>query len=352
MLRKIVIVIVAVLLLLVITLGIFLSGGPEFPHETDQIIAEAIQSGPPELVQGATGYAQSGNIRIWYEVNTPQQQGSGQDKDQPKDTVLLIMGTGMSSMLWPPDFIQSLLNKGYQVIRFDNRGTGMSDWLENWEEEHPYSLEAMAIDALAVLDAAGIKQAHVIGTSLGGMIGQRLAISHGERVLSLVAMSTSGDILDPEFARLQQDYSLDIIRLILKYALSGSEAGMIKMTMGVIDMMTSDGLQTKDVREVADLVLYEMRKRRGLNQHAMAQHFAAMQVSGSRLNELSSIRCPVLVIHGTVDTTINIAHAKKYAARIPTAQTLWLEGEGHIIRDRQMPVVMDAIFKLIESQPR
>ena len=353
MFRKIIIAIAAFLLLLVLAVVVFLSGGPEFPANTDAIIAEAIQSDPPELVHGTTGYASSntgsGDIKIWYEVNQPTKEANSNSVPKPKATILLIMGAGSSSMLWPPDFIRVLTKAGYQVIRFDNRGTGLSDWMPNWQKDKPYSLEDMAADALAVLDANGVKKAHVIGTSMGGMIGQRLAISHGERVLSLVSMSTSAYMMDPELVKYSKDFSVASIRLILKYGLSGSETGMIKMWLGFIDMMLSGGLQKKDVRNVADLVLYEMRKRRGFNQDAMAQHFAAMTVSGSRLEELKNIKVPVLVIHGTADAVLNIAHAKKYAPLIPVVQTLWLQGAGHIISERYMPVMMDSIFRLFES---
>jgi len=264
--------------------------------------------------------------------------------------VLLVMGAGVSSMLWPPDFIQALVSKGYQVIRFDNRGTGMSDWIDDWQNDKPYSLEDMAGDALAVLDANGVKRAHIIGTSMGGMIGQRLAISHSDRVLSLVSMSSSAHMFDPELANLNADFTLDSVRLIMKYAFIGSEQSMVKMMAGFIDMMLSDELQQEDVRPIADMVLYEMRKRRGFNQKASSQHFAAMQLSGSRLDELAAIKCPVLVIHGTADAPVNIAHARKYAQLISGTQTLWLEGAGHIIRDKHMPVMMNAIFNLFASE--
>lgn len=340
MLRKILLVLASLLVLVIITIAIFLSGGPEYPPETDRIIARAISSDPPELVTGITGYARSGNIRIWYEVNRPA--------GKPRATVLLVMGAGTSSMLWPPEFIQAMVKTGYEVIRYDNRGTGMSDWIDNWQSDNPYTLEDMAQDAIAVLDANNIRRAHVVGTSMGGMIGQRLAISHGERVLSLVSMSTSAYIFDPELADLSGDFTLESLRLIIKYAIGGSEPGMIKMMSGMIDMM-SDGLKTSDIRPISEMVLYEMRRRRGFNRYASPQHFAAMKQSGSRLNELANIKCPVLVIHGTADAAVNIAHAKKYAPLIPGASTLWLEGAGHIIRDQHMPTMMDAIFRLFVS---
>ena len=345
MFRKLLIAFSVLLLLLVLSVSIFLSGGPEFPDATDTIIAQVIESGPPELVKGETGYAKSSGTKIWYEaIQPPKSQFSN-----PKGIILLIMGASASSMLWSPDWLQALASEGYRVIRFDNRGTGLSDWEENWKEDQPYSIEDMANDALAVMDANGVKQAHIVGVSMGGMIAQRLAISHGDRVLSLVSMSTSAYIFDPALDEHAGGFGVDMLRLILKYTLTGSESGMTKMWMGLIELMRSDSLQEKDVRDVANLVLYEMRKRRGFNQQAMTQHMAAMKVSGSRLDEMGKITCPVLVIHGTADGSVKIAHAKKYTPLIHNVQTLWLEGEGHMLRESAMPVVHDAMLKLFES---
>lgn len=345
MLRKILISFAIVLLLLVLAVGIFLSGGPEFPDTTDDIIAQAIESGPPELVKGNTGYAKSGDLKIWYEViQPPTSQFS-----HPKGTILLIMGAGASSMFWSPDWLQALASEGYRVIRFDNRGTGLSDWVENWQEDQTYSLEDMANDALAVLDANGAKQVHIVGVSMGGMIAQRLAISHSDRVSSLVSMSTSAYLLDPALADHAGNFSLEMLRLTLKYALTGSESGMTKMWMGLVDIMRSDALQEQDVRNVAYLVLYEMRQRGGYNRQALPQHIAAIEVSGSRLDEMRNITCPVLVIHGEADDAVHIAHAKKYAPLIRNVKTLWLEREGHIFRESAMPAITDAMLKLFES---
>lgn len=347
MFRKLFISFAVVLVLLVLGVGIFLSGGPEFPDATDSIIAQAIESEPPELVKGQSGFAQSDGIKIWYEAIQPPTP----EFSSPKGTILLIMGAGTSSMVWTPDFLQALASQGYRVIRFDNRGTGMSDWVENWNEDQPYSLEDMANDALAVMDANGVEQAHIVGVSMGGMIAQRLAISHADRVSSMVSMSSSAYLFDPALVELAGNFDMEMLRLILKYALTGSESGMTKMWMGFIDLMRSGSLQENDVRDIADMVMYEMRKRRGFNQQAMTQHVAAIKVSGSRLEDMANIKCPVLVVHGTADDAVHIAHAKKYAPLIPNAKTLWLEGEGHIIRESALPKVMDAVLKLLEKEP-
>jgi len=343
MLRKLLLSLGLVLLLLVVSAGIYLSSGPEFPASTDAIIKQHIAVEPPQLVLGQSGVVKSSGVDIWYERLEP----SKAEFATARGTVLLIMGAGASSMLWTPDWLQAFTGKGYRVIRFDNRGTGMSDWMANWNSQQAYSLETMAKDALAVLDANGVKQAHVLGVSMGGMIAQRLAIGHADRVLSLVSMSTSAYMFDPDMPEAGIGLGLQMLRLIVKYAMTGTETGMTKMWLGIVDLMRSDSLNDEDVRSVTGLVTFEMRKRRGFNREAMPQHMAAMKLSGSRLDEMKKISCPVLVIHGTADTSVDIAHARKYAPLIPNARTLWLEGEGHLFSKSKKAEILQAVFGLI-----
>ena len=105
-------------------------------------------------------------------------------------TVLLINGLGSQMTRWPADFCNKLAACGFQVIRFDNRDTGLSTWFKPGDS---YSLSDMAADGIAVLDAVGADKAHVAGVSMGGMISQAIAIEHPGRVLSLTSiMSSSG----------------------------------------------------------------------------------------------------------------------------------------------------------------
>ncbi|GMR21098.1 MAG: lipase/esterase LipG [Gammaproteobacteria bacterium] len=337
MIKKILLGLGALIIVLAMTLAAFLSGGPTLPPNTNVIIEQAIESGPSELVIGQTGIATSGNVKIWYEVIAP--------KGTPKATVLLIMGAASSGLFWRREYIDPLVAAGYRVIRYDYRGLGMSDWMQDWSAEQPYTLEDLAVDALAVLDAAGVRRAHVIGTSMGGMVGQRLAISYPGRVLSLTSMSSSGYLDDPELAKQAPDFLLNSIRLVLKYGVTGSEAGLIKMVLGFKSLMLSDELRNEDVKPVADIVLYEIRKRRGLSPYAVAQHFAAIQASGSRLQELSIIKVPTLVIHGKADPILSFSHAEKYARLIPDVRTLWIDDAGHIFRREHMPQVIRAILQ-------
>ncbi|MEY4268296.1 MAG: hypothetical protein RIS90_2831, partial [Pseudomonadota bacterium] len=128
-------------------------------------------------------------------------EDSGQgDAGAPRPAVLLVMGLGMQLVAWPPELVQGLLAAGYRVIRHDNRDVGLSQRMDSLGKPNllwaglqhklgfaprpPYSLADMAADALGVLDALGVGQAHVVGVSMGGMIAQRLALAAPQRVLS------------------------------------------------------------------------------------------------------------------------------------------------------------------------
>lgn len=105
---------------------IYASSAPPLPSGADEIIDEVLQFDPPEFITGKTGTARSEQIEIWYE--------SISAVDKPKATVLLVMGLGGHALIWPDYFFQPLVESGYQVIRFDNRGVGLSNWMENWSK--------------------------------------------------------------------------------------------------------------------------------------------------------------------------------------------------------------------------
>ena len=107
--------------------------------------------------------------------------------NHPTGTILLINGLGSQMTRWPEAFCERLAARGYQVIRMDNRDTGLSSWLDG----QSYGLADMSNDAIAVLDAAGIRRAHIAGVSMGGMIVQRIAIDHPDRVLSLTSIMSA-----------------------------------------------------------------------------------------------------------------------------------------------------------------
>ena len=341
MIKKGLLIIAGFISVLLICLVILLNTGPSLPPETDAVIKEVMQSEVPELVTGKTGYAKNGEIDIWYEYRDPV--------GPPKATILLVMGAISSAIIWSEDIIQPFVAAGYQVIRYDHRGLGMSNWVADWDKNNPYTLEDMAKDALAILDALDVDKAHVIGVSMGGMIAQRLGISHADRILSLASISSSGYMQDPELLDQAKDYRLEFIRLLLKYGLSQSEEDTIRLSVGFVQLMMAEGANNLDVKDIAENVLYEMRNRRGYNPKIWDQHTTAISVSGSRYQELSTISVPTLIIHGTADQAIPISHAKKCAKLIPGAKTLWLEGVGHVIPNTYANQLVKEVLRNIKT---
>ena len=295
--------------------------GPTPPPQTDETIQRVLQAELPDVIQGQTGYAESGEVEIWYESIEP--------KGTPKGTVLLIMGIGNDALAWPGYFIQPLVDAGYRVVRHDHRGTGLSDWIEEWDPEHPYTLDDMARDGIAVLDDLGVEKAHVVGISLGGMIAQQIAISYPQRVASLTSIMSSGYVQDPELPGLSLELATELAKLGIKYGLLGSEKSTIKMFVASQQLLMGEPPYDLDVQTIAEQALYNLRHRRGYNPKASQQHQAATTASGSRYEGLARLEVPALIIHGTSDPFIPIAHGEKCARSIPGAQTLWVEGMGH-----------------------
>ena len=317
----------------------FIGTAPELPPESEAIIDSVLANELPELVKGITGTAKSGDVDIWFEAIS---------NVHPRATVLLIMGAGSFAIAWSEQYLQPLINAGYQVIRYDNRGVGMSDWMEVWDSDRPYTVEDMAKDGIAVLDEMGVARAHIVGMSMGGMIGQRMALSYPDRVLSLTCMSSSGYLNDPELPSVSPQFERDFIRLVLRYGLIRTERNLIKLIVGLQQLLKGDGTYSTNVEWSAQATLYELRQRNGFNPEATEQHTAAVGLSGSRYDELRHISVPTLIVHGRSDPLIPYLHAVKYARMIPGARTLWVEGMGHDVADAHAPQILSAIKELLQ----
>jgi pimeloyl-ACP methyl ester carboxylesterase len=339
MLKKVLIVFVILSLISFFGFKSYVNSGVQLPPNSEEIIAEVLEEDTlPELIKGETGFADSEGVKIWYEKMS--------EVDSAKATVLLVMGHAASALIWTPKFYQAFLDSGYQVIRYDNRGVGESDWMENWDENNPYTLEDMAKDGMAVLDAVGIEKAHIIGASMGGMIAQRMAISHRERALSLTSIMSSGYMYDPEIEPIPEETMSDFIKLVLNYLVfNPDEANRLRFSLCIPEGLKGSGDYSNDYKSICQRTLYELRKRKGYNPTVGDQHTAAIIASGSRYDELGSISVPTLVIHGKSDPLVIFQHAEKYAPMIPNAQTLFIEGMGHDFPSIYMPQIHEAIFE-------
>ncbi|WP_259014832.1 alpha/beta fold hydrolase [Emticicia fluvialis] len=286
-----------------------------------------------------SGKAPCNNIEIYFEAFG--------EKENP--AIVLIMGLDSQSILFSFDFMRPLVEAGYYVIRFDNRDIGLSTWMnDQWHPKRPYTLEDMAKDTISLMDFLSIDKGHIIGVSMGGMIAQRIAISYKPRVLSLTSIMSSGFALDPasvSFFKGRLFYYLvpffvRNFRLNTRYFTRRvSVAGYVK----TFTKLNGKGFPVNR-EHLLNVFTEAIEIRKGQNPRARFQQFCGIVASGSRLNELPSIRARTLVIHGTADPLIPPIHARIYAPKIPGATMLWVEGMGHQfskpVIDKIMPVIL------------
>ena len=311
---------ITLLILLTVLIILIFFTGPELPDNTDTIIDNVINSDLPELVKGKSGYVISDNYKIWYESITP--------KDTNNGAILLFMGMASDALGWPQTFIDKLVNSGYQVIRYDHRGTGLSDWIEDWQQK-PYSLADLAKDAKTILDTLKISKTHLIGLSLGGMVAQEFAIENADRTLTLTSIMSSGNIVDKELPKVSKSVVFDFTKIGIKYGIFKSEKNTIKLILAAKMILRGDAQYDIDVKGTAEQVLYNLKKRKGYNPNAPSQHDKAINLSGSRYDKLKDLKIPVLIIHGINDPFVPIEHSKKLASVIPNSKTKWFNNMGH-----------------------
>jgi len=327
------------LILLAISFFFFLNTGSKLAAHTDALIQEVQKEPLLDLVKGKIGIANKGPVSIHYEAMSIGKENKG--------AILLVCGHTQTCLDWPAYFYEPLLASGYTVIRYDNRGVGLSDWLPNWTKNKAYQLEDMAKDGLAVLDDLGIAKAHVIGVSMGGMIGQRMAISHSERLLSLTSIMSTGFYFDKELGDVPRQFMMDITRVSLRYRKGiKTEEGKLKLHLAIRQLLKGQGDYPFDDKAILKRALVEVRTRKGYNMKATDQHSLAIKKSGSRYEELKKLQVPTLVIHGTTDPLIPFKHAKKYSAMIPNVRTLFIEGMGHDLPAVHAPVIIKEMTDL------
>ncbi len=330
-----------VAILLIVSAAIYFSG-PKLPDDIDGTIDGVLHSELPEFLTGETGLVHPENTSVWYE--------SIGKNNSTKGAVLLFMGIANDAFGWPQAFIDLLVHSGYQVIRFDYRGTGMSDWMPDWEQS-PYSLKDLAVDAKLILDTLNIEKAHLVGVSMGGMVAQEFAIHFPQRTLTLASIMSSGNILDQDIKGISKEIAFELIKIGLKYGIFPSERNTIKMHIAARIMLRGQADYRVDVKGTAEQVLYNLRKRNGYNFHASGQHQEAVRRSGSRYEQLKKLEIPSLVIHGQNDPFVPIDHSKKLASVLPNVKTKWYANMGHDIPPCLYDALTGELIKNFERNP-
>lgn len=294
------------------------------------------------MIATKSGKAPVNGIEIYYETFGNEQNPA----------ILLIMGLDAQCIIYSGNFLKALIDVGFYVIRFDNRDIGLSTWMnDTWHRSRPYTLEDMAKDSVELLDFLEIKQAHIIGVSMGGMIAQHIAISYPNRVLTLTSIMSSGFVLNPKVInKLRFKILVKLLPFLIKKIYIKNKYSNHKISVGsyVATYRLLRGNRFEfDEPYFREVFTEGIEGRKGQNPRARYQQFCAIVASGSRLEKLHKIKAPTLVIHGTADPLVNAKHAEIYAPLIPNSKLLMVEGMGHELPKGALTEVLPEIIKHI-----
>jgi pimeloyl-ACP methyl ester carboxylesterase len=280
-------------------------------------------------------FAQVGDVELCYETFG----------DRARPPLLLIMGLSTQMVMWEDEFCERLAGKGFWVIRFDNRDVGRSTIMRDApvptrlqllvrdRRAATYSLADMAADAAGVLDQLGVRSAHIVGASMGGMIAQLIAINQPDRVLSLVSiMSTTGNrrVGNPHPA---------ILPLLFRRRPRDREAYL----RDFVDTFTTIGSGRYPPGEDRLRALAERCAQRGVHPAGSARQLAAILTAPDRTPLLRRLTVPATVIHGDADHLVSPSGGRATAAAIPGARLVMIPGMAHDIP----PVLWDQIIEEI-----
>lgn len=264
--------------------------------------------------------------------------------------LLLVGGLGAQLVSWDDDFCAVLRNRGLSIIRFDNRDVGRSTQIDDprdpvellgqrlsgVEVDPPYRVADMADDAAALLDALGVTSAHVLGSSMGGMISQALAIGHPQRVRSLTSvMSTTGDRdvgkADPRvFGAMMAPLPIDPEEAIAhRVAIAAAMAG-------------PSGIDEARARRRA-----QREQARAGDPRGVVRQLLGVVSSPSRTEALGAVDVPALVVHGDADPVIDLGGGQRTAEAIPGAELLVFDGVGHELPERVWDPLADRLERMV-----
>ena len=271
-----------------------------------------------------TRFITSNGIKLAYET-------FGSIRDKP---LILVAGLYNQLVRWPVIFCNYLVERGFYVIRFDNRDIGLSDHMRGATApgflkqalkyrfglpvNAPYSLNDMARDSVGLLDALNIKKAHFVGMSMGGMICQIIAGAFPDRVISLTSMMSSSGVVGKGKPSWRMSYQM------IKRP-SGKKS-QIDITVETLQMFGSPKYRVSD-----DMIraMVEAENKRSKNPAGYYRQLAAINTSGNRVSLLRSINTPSLIIHGKEDLLVPVDGGIDTAKHIAGSRLVLYDGMGH-----------------------
>ena len=265
--------------------------------------------------------------------------------DPDGEPLVLVMGLATQMLAWDEGFCGLLVERGFRVIRFDNRDIGRStkivsagvprrlDMMRGRSSSAPYLLRDMAADAIGLMDHVGIESAHIVGASMGGMIVQTMAIEHPERVRSMVSiMSNTG-------SRWTGMPSRKAMAVLLARPPRGRDAA-VERAVKTFKVIGSPGypFDEERIRQVAGRS-YD----RGHSTAGVLRQLHAITASGDRTQALRELSVPTTIIHGSGDPLVRPAGGRATARAIPGARLKLIDGMGHDLPRQLWPVFAEEI---------
>lgn len=276
------------------------------------------------------------------------------ESDNP--CIILVTGIGGQLIQWSREFIDGLVKKNLFVVSFDNRDSGLSHYYDDLSVpdldqafqakqsgkgfKPPYTFNDMANDIVLMMDRLSIQKAHILGSSMGGMIAQTFALNHPERMLSLILIATSsGDAhLQPPQPQVQQFMAASFSRN--KEKLSGDVEDKIKL-FKIYDPFFFNEQKTRDLSE-------KLYKRMGSPDGFKRQLLAYLyeEPRGERLRKVS-VRS--LIVHGMHDPAFPVEHGKYLHEVLPGSRLEIIKKMGHLVSDELCQKIVDIIYDFIKN---
>lgn len=246
--------------------------------------------------------------------------------------LICIPGLGSQLLSYPVELCQAFVDRGFFVIRMDNRDAGLSSMSS---DDDRYTLDDMADDVVAVLDHAEVPEALVLGVSMGGMIAQVTAIRHPERTRALVSiMSTTGE---PDVGNPTLD-AWDVLTAPPEDSIEAQIEADVKASR---IWSNPDWFDPETLRS-----FLAAGYQRAWNPGAAQRQMKAIMASGDRVAGLSELAMPTLVIHGGLDTLIAPSGGARTAELISDSRYLLIEEMSHDFVPQAWPAVVEAVTAL------
>jgi len=267
--------------------------------------------------------------------------------DPAAPPVLMIMGLGGQLTMWPDELVQNLVKGGYRVITFDNRDIGLSH--QHGQEKPPkivrqiilrrfgiklktpYTLLDMARDTIGLIDGLALERTHIVGISMGGMIGQHVAALVPDKVISLTGiMTTTGN---PKLPRPNSNVMNAMIR---RGPPPKTRDDIIDASVGVFSVIGTPG---EDHNQNGMRERITLSYDRNYNPMGVGRQMAAIAAAGDFRSYTRQIIAPTLVLHGSADPLVPIEGGRDITDIIPGARMEVIEGMGHDVPKRFLPEI-------------